>query len=144
MLNVIDAGRNIRIRRNFKMDGFWEKMQPSLDNIYKIEVKDGEAKLPRPKLPDCAVERLNYSMPMLEDGMTFLGILNCVLAEDEEKVKKDFSMGAMDEWMPVTDEFKKWRDDYPMSRYHQMEIAVAIIYGFEGQRTMHGVMTNEQ
>lgn len=115
------------------MNGFFEKITPCLNNIYKFEIKNGNAMPPEPKLPDCVVERLNFFMPMREEGMTFLGILNCVLAIDEEQAKKDYSFGAVEDWLPVTDEFRKWRDDYPASVYHQMEIAVAILYGYVGQ-----------
>jgi hypothetical protein len=114
------------------MDEFFEKMSPALDNIYKFEIKDGIAIPPKPQLPDFVVERLNYFVPFQKDGLTFMGVLEMVLAEDEERAKKDFFGGGTG-WLPVTDEFKKWRDDYPFCLYHQMEIAVAIMYGFVGQ-----------
>lgn len=116
------------------MSNFAELIGPSMDNIYRFKLnEEGQPIPPDVKLPKFVVERLNYFYPLQEEGLTFMGVLEMVLANDEEQAKKDFLFGAFDEWLPVSDEFKKWRDDYPLSKFHQMEIAVAILYGYVGQ-----------
>lgn len=106
-----------------------DELTQSMNHIYGFKVKDGKTHSPKIDFPQFVRDRLNFFIKYTEEGMTFIGCLEAVLGYDEEERKKDFEIGAYEEWMPVTEEFKQWRDTYlPRDR----ELAVAILYGFEG------------
>lgn len=111
--------------------GDLETIKQSYKNVYGFEIveENGERKINPPEqvMPECVKERVRFFTKYREDKMTFLGCMNCILAYDEEEQKKEFGFGAYEDWMPVTQEFKEWRDIYFGDR--QAEIAVAILYG---------------
>lgn len=41
----------------------------------------------------------------------------------------DFEAGSYEDYLPTTEAFKQWRDEFALSQLHEMEIAVALIYG---------------
>lgn len=105
----------------------------SFKNVYgftAVEV-DGKHKVKSPKavMPVCAKERILFARKYMADwGLSFYGALNMVLAFDEEESRKDFIMGGLPEdWIPVTEEFKQWRDEPFVFR--EAEVAVALLYG---------------
>ena len=104
---------------------FKEKMNKSLSNIYGFKVEDGKVQPPSFELPDYVWERVKFFTKYFEDGMTFYGCLNLVLAYEEEDCKQKFLFGATEEWLPVSEDFKKWRDEYAM---REMELAAVILY----------------
>ncbi|MCD5190677.1 hypothetical protein IV460_11140 [Enterococcus casseliflavus] len=110
-----------------------EKLSKAVNNVYKFTIieEDGKNKIQPPQmdLPESVKERIKFFGKYAEDGLSFLGCINLILAEDEEKCKKDFEIGAYEEYLPATEEFKEWRDDLAVRSLHQMEIAVALIYG---------------
>ena len=60
-------------------------------------------------------ERVEWGKKSLEDGLTPMGYVKIVLGEEEEQLKKEFEFGASEDWLPVSDEFKTWRDGRPMT-----------------------------
>ncbi|WP_249274445.1 hypothetical protein [Candidatus Enterococcus clewellii] len=111
--------------------GSMETLKQSMKNIYGFQIveEDGKQsiKLPEAVMPEFVKERIRFFTKYREDGMNFFGCLNCILAYDEEEWKKEFAFGAYEEWLPVTEEFKQWRDTYHADRGG--EVAVAILYG---------------
>lgn len=116
--------------KNVKI-GTLDDISISFKNIWGFEIVevDGEQKIQPPKaiMPEYVKERVRFFTKYRENGMTFYGCLNCILAYDEEQQKKDFDFGAYEDWFPVTQEFKEWRDLCLTDRAG--EIAVAILYG---------------
>lgn len=110
-----------------------EKLTKAMNNIFKFTIieKDGKNKIQPPKmdLPESVRERIKFFGKYAGDGLSFFGCLTLILAEDEEKCKKDFEIGAYEEYLPATEEFRQWRDDPSVYSLHQMEIAVALMYG---------------
>ncbi|WP_338353488.1 hypothetical protein [Enterococcus faecalis] len=110
-----------------------EKIRTACNNIYKFTIveENGENIVHTPKmdLPECVKERIKFFGKYLDDGMTFTGCLRMIMAKDEEKAKQDFGIGAYEDYLPASEEFKQWRDDIALRNLHQMEIAVALIYG---------------
>lgn len=110
-----------------------EKLLKALNNIFKFTIieKDGKNRVQAPQmdLPETVKERIKFFGKYSEDGLSFLGCIDLILAEDEEKSKKDFEIGAYEEYLPATEEFKQWRDEPGLHSLHQMEIAVALMYG---------------
>lgn len=106
-----------------------EELTKSMNHIYKFEIENGKVKPPVIDFPEFVRERINFFAKYIDDGLTFIGCLNFILAYDEEEQKKEFDFGAYEDWMPATEEFKLWRE---VTSLRQMEIAVALMYGFEG------------
>lgn len=110
-----------------------EKIRTACNNIYKFTIVEENGKnivhAPKIELPECVKERIRFFGKYAEDGLSFLGCLELIMAEDEEKAKHDFGIGAYEDYLPASKEFKQWRDDIALRNLHQMEIAVALIYG---------------
>lgn len=110
-----------------------EKLLKAMNNIFKFTIIDDDGKnkvqAPQMDLPESVKERIKFFGKYSEDGLSFLGCIDLILAEDEEKCKKDFEIGAYEEYLPATEEFKQWRDEPGLHSLHQMEIAVALMYG---------------
>lgn len=108
-----------------------ETMKQSMANIngFSIIEEDGKQKVKAPDmvLPQYAIDRIKFFRKYMEDGLSFYGCLNFILAYDEQESQKEFGYGAYEEWVPVTEEFKNWRDEYFAKR--DAEIAVALLYG---------------
>lgn len=116
------------------MESFEDIMKPITNNIYGFKVKDNKVVPPMVKLPDSVVERINYFQPFREEGLTFIGLMNWILAYEEEKTKSDYETNiSVVDWLPVSNEFKHWRDSIEQMHFGEMQIAVAILYGYEGQ-----------
>lgn len=110
-----------------------DELTKSLNHIYKFEIENEKVKPPTIEFPDHVKDRVNFFCKYIIDGLTFIGCLNFILAYDEEEQKKEFEIGAYEDWMPISQEFKEWRDMVGVLR--DQELAVAILYGFEGMET---------
>lgn len=106
-------------------------------NVYGFEIieEGGESKIKSPKmdLPDFVKERIDYYASEMEDGLTFTGAFQAILASWETKEErnafiKNWDFGSAKEWKEPSEEFKKWRDEFHSKA--DMQVAVAIIYGF--------------
>ena len=105
------------------MDMF-EHAKTVVDGVYKWTVKDDKVEPPVHKFPKEVKERIDYFWDMAEDGMTFMGAMECIFA-DEKPV--DYDWGASKDWLPKSEAFSDWVNQLPgMS---QMEIAIYMIYG---------------
>lgn len=108
-----------------------DKMIEAHDAVFGFEIVEGKIKTPKYKLPAAVKERIKYIGEESENGMTFLGCMNCVLAYDEESCKKEFLLGASKEWLPVTDEVRRWFDETGTSG--EMLVAVELLYGLRAE-----------
>lgn len=109
-------------------------IKKAMDNIYGFEVVEengvNKVRTPRMDLPQAVKERIKFFAKYREDGMTFLGCLNIIMAEEDElELKEDFAIGATEDYLPASEEFKQWRDEFGLTNIQAMEIAVALIYG---------------
>lgn len=91
--------------------------------------KDNKIEFPDTRLPKSAKERIKWVFPAIDDGLRFYGALRFVLGLDEEADKREWEMGASYDWLPVSPEFKLWRDQTGV--LPDMRIAVELIYGHE-------------
>lgn len=110
-----------------------KQISTAMNNIYKFTIfeENGKNRVHAPKmdLPEYVKERIKFFGKYSEDGLSFLGCIDLIMAEDEEKAKKEFEIGAYEDYLPASEEFKQWRDEIALRSLHQMEIAVALIYG---------------
>jgi hypothetical protein len=56
-----------------------EKLNKMFNGIYGWTVKADETIAPTHYFPDAVKERVAYFREMAEDGMTFLGVMECLL-----------------------------------------------------------------
>lgn len=118
-------------------DEIKSKVNIAINNIFGFEiVREGESErvqAPRMNLPEAVKKRIDFFGKYAEDGLSFLGCLRYIMAvEDEEELKKDFEYGAYEDYLPASQEFIEWRDEIGTHRLRDMEVAVALIYGFGG------------
>lgn len=93
---------------------------------------DGKCVPPAQHFPECVIERLKWVERWAEDGLTFQGAFDAVLANNEDQIAKEFELGG--EWLPTTQKFRDWRDKPGISGTRQMQIAVALMYGYEDNK----------
>ncbi|EGO9191823.1 hypothetical protein DUY54_06055 [Enterococcus faecalis] len=110
-----------------------KQIETAMNNIYKFTIveENGKNKVSTPKLdlPEFVKERIKFFGKYAEGGLSFLGCLEMIMAEDEEKAKQDFEFGSYEDYLPASEKFKQWRDEIGLYSLHQMEIAIALIYG---------------
>ena len=103
----------------------------SVKNIYgfKILDVDGEQiiKPPKADMPEEVKKRIRFFTKYREQGLMFLSCLNFILAYDEVEQKTSFESTAYEDWLPVTEEFRQWRDELFAER--EAEVAMAILFG---------------
>lgn len=104
-----------------------EKMIEAHKAVFGFEIVDGKVAPPKYDLPKCMKERIAYIGSESENGMSFLGCINCIFAYDEEESKKDFQLGASKEWLPVSQEVRKWIDE--TGTPGEMLVALELLYG---------------
>ena len=112
-----------------------EKFTEAMSNVYgwKVVEEDGKqlCKLDI-QLPDFVQKRIEYFILEAENGATFIGVLNWILENgDVEKLKEEFEYGSSRQYLPASDEFKAWINEFGLMNIRQQEIAVALIYGSE-------------
>lgn len=101
-----------------------DQIQKKIQGIYGWTVKNAEIIAPPHDLPDAVKGRVAYFRDMAEDGMTFMGIMECIFAD---KKPESYDFGATKDWLPMSQEFNDWVGNaYNIA---QMEIAVYLIYG---------------
>lgn len=78
-------------------------------------------------LPKFVRQRADFFAKQAGDGLSYIGALEATMAYEEDKAKKDIEIGGL--WLPVSDEFKNWRDDFLGYGMKQMIVALYLIYG---------------
>lgn len=95
--------------------------------VFGFEIVDGKIEPPKYDLPKAVEERINYFAKQSEDGLSFFGCLSMILAYDEEECKKQYLLGSTQEWLPMTEEAKRWFDQ--METPGEMLVVVKLLYG---------------
>ncbi|KXT82001.1 Phage protein [Streptococcus oralis] len=102
------------------MEDFKEKV----NGVYGWSIENGKLKPPKQVLPQAVKDRADYFWEMSEDGMTFMGAMECIFADEEPE---DYDWGATKDWLPKSKEFDEWVG-YQLG-LAQLVIAVYLIYG---------------
>lgn len=95
--------------------------------VYGFEIVDGKIEVPKYDLPEAVKERIEYFAKQSEDGLSFYGCLSSILAYNEDECKEQYQLGATEEWLPVSDEFRNWIDR--MGTPGEMLVVVKMLYG---------------
>lgn len=103
------------------------KYKEALDSVWGWKIDGDKIMPPQFRLPSAVIERIDWFDDQITDGLTFLGALELILAYDEERAKADCELGG--NWLPVSDEFKKWRDQDLYGSFREQQIALALMYG---------------
>lgn len=101
-----------------------EDLTKKVNEVYGWSVEDGKPKPPKQNLPQAVKDRVDYFREMVENGLTFLGLIECIF-EDEKP--KDYDWGATKNWLPKSKEFNDWVGC--SQNIAQLVIAVYLIYG---------------
>lgn len=108
-----------------------DKMIEAHNAVFGFEIIEGKIRPPKYQLPILVKERIKYIGEESENGMTFLGCMNCIMAYDEEQSKKDFILGASKEWLPLNKEVKQWFDE--TGTPGEMLVALELLYGLRNE-----------
>lgn len=101
-----------------------EKLKNMYRGVYGWTVQNGKPFPSAHDLPSVVKNRVDYFWDMAEHGMTFMGAMKCIFANQKPE---EYDLGATKDWLPMSQEFKDWVGHaYGMA---QMEIAVYMIYG---------------
>lgn len=104
------------------------KLTDEIRKLYDFKIKDNKVELPQFDFPTYVLKQLHWIAEYREMGITYSGALRAVLAEDEQ-IEADFDMGGI--WEPASEEFKQWLNKPYLRSVRQMQIAVALVYGWE-------------
>ena len=74
--------------------------------------------------PQAVKDRADYFWEMAEDGLTFMGAMECIFSD---KKPEDYDFWATKDWLPKSKEFNDWVG-YSLGM-SQLVIAVYLIYG---------------
>ena len=113
--------KELRKWRSWKM---MEDLKQKVNAVYNWTVEDGKPKPPKQDLPQAVKDRVDYFWEMAEDGMTFMGAMECIFADEKPT---DYDLGATKGWLPKSKEFDDWVGYTPS--VSQLVIAVYLIYG---------------
>lgn len=105
------------------MEGF-EDFQNMLNGIYGWTTDGHEAVPPIHDFPPEVKERADYFADLADDGVTFLGILECIFSDEKPE---GYDLGASKPWLPMTEGFKEWVG--VLHSLAQMEMVVYLLYG---------------
>lgn len=92
-----------------------DRLAEIMDSLYDWHHNDNN-KIVAPKciLPECIKERIRYFLPQMDNGLTFKGCMEYVLAtqENEKKLSEDYENYSYDDWLPVSDKVEEWHKSY--------------------------------
>lgn len=91
--------------------------------IYGWSVSGDEVIAPVHKFPREVKERADYFSEMMDDGMTFLGCLDCIFSDEKPKY---YNWAATKPWIDKSPEFKEWEDEIGTDR----EMAIYLLFPF--------------
>ena len=101
-----------------------EKIDSLFKGIYDWKVSNGKAEPPKHHFPKFVKERADYFWEMAEDGLTFMGAMECIFADEKPN---DYDFFATKDWLPKSTEFTEWsKTSLSMA---QSEIAIYLLYG---------------
>ncbi|MGM0169883.1 hypothetical protein IGI39_004906 [Enterococcus sp. AZ135] len=99
--------------------------------VFGFEIVDGKIEPPKYNLPKAVEDRINYFGKQSEDGLSFFGCISAILAYDDEECKKQYQLGAVEEWLPMTEEARQWFNQ--MGTPGEMLVVVKLLYGLRSE-----------
>lgn len=104
------------------------KFNDMMTGIYGFSVRDDKIVSPKHNFPKAVRERADYFWEMAEDGMTLIGAMECIFADDKPK---DYDFWATKEWLPKTEEFDEWVGH--LLSLAQCEMVIYLLFGNGGK-----------
>lgn len=101
-----------------------EDLKKKINEVYGWSVEDDKPKPPKQELPQAVRDRIDYFREMAEEGLTFLGVMECVFADEKPT---DYDWMAKKDWLPKSKEFDDWIGY--STNMSQFVVAVYLIYG---------------
>lgn len=104
------------------IDNFKQKF----NGIYGWSVKDDRIEPPTHTFPKAVKERADYFAEMMEDGLTFLGCLECIFSDEKPKY---YDFGATKDWLPKSKAFEEWENGIgTASTFSHQEMAIYLLF----------------
>ena len=81
-------------------------------------------------LPDFVQARIDWLSDAMEHGgLTFQDAFRMLLDIDDEKsLKEDWELGAVSDYMPVSEEYKEWLENPILRDFRRVAVMVGFIY----------------
>lgn len=112
-----------------------DRIDQAYDQLYDWRVKDGKAVPPQLShpLPDFVNERINWlSQELKVNPLTFEGAhMQLVEIDDESKLKKEWELGAISPYLPVSKKYREWLKDPILGNVRKATVYMAFIYRIE-------------
>lgn len=111
-----------------------DKITKAIKQAYRWRVVDGKAKPPKTDFPDYVskrIEWISYEVQNNDIQPNFNFICNLLLdtnPKHEAKMKQYFELGAIQPYLPMTDEYRDWIDDFFTSFFRQQAVIEAFIF----------------
>lgn len=67
-----------------------EELKQKVNEVYNWTVEDGKPQPPKQDLPQAVKDRADYFWEMAEDGMTFMGAMECIFADEKPTEQQEF------------------------------------------------------
>lgn len=103
-----------------------DNIKQKMNGIYGWSAKDGRIDPPTHRFPKFVKDRADYFAEMMEDGLTFLGCLECIFSDEKPKY---YDFGATKDWLPKSKAFEEWENGIgtEMTFSHQ-EMAIYLLF----------------
>lgn len=103
-----------------------DTLKQKLNGIRGWKYKDEEIHPPKHRFPKAVKERADYFAEMMDDGLTFLGCLDCIFSDEKPK---NYDWGATKPWIAKSPEFEEWETGIgnEMTFSHQ-EMAIYLMF----------------
>ena len=109
-----------------------DRVTKSYDWVYGWKVEDGKCVPPAKNhsLPEFVQKRIDWVSNEIQGGMlTFRGAFKMLLDIDDEKaLKEDWELGAVSDYMPVSDKYREWLQDPILHDIRRVAVMVGFIY----------------
>ncbi|HEP1278711.1 hypothetical protein [Streptococcus pyogenes] len=106
-----------------------DKLNDMMTGIYGFSVRDNKVVPPKHHFPKAVAERADYFWEMAEDGLTLMGGMECIFADDKPE---GFDFWATKEWLPKTEEFDEWVGH--LLSLAQSEMMIYLLFGNSGDQ----------
>lgn len=103
-----------------------DSLKQKMDGIYGFSIDGDKIQPPTHRFPKFVKERADYFAEMMEDGLTFLGCLECIFSDEKPEY---YNLLATKDWLPKSKEFEEWENGIgTAATFSHQEMAIYLIF----------------